>query len=967
MLMNKAKIISAAIVALLFMAYADLSAQATGFIRGRVVDSSTGEPVFGAAVMIKSIEQFSQTDLDGKYELRVPAGEYEVIIQMMGFETQTKRVTVTAGRETPLSVALSYPTLNVVTVRERAMNNTQASMLALQRKSASVSDGVSQEAIKKSPDSSAGDVLKRITGITLVDGRFVFVRGLGERYSNTLLDGSLLPSPEPDKRVVPLDIFPASLIKNIQISKTFLPEDPGEFSGGLVKIETQDYPDEFLLTVGAGLGSNNQTTGKPFQTYRGGKMDRYGYDDGFRDKPALAASLPETMPLVPGNRFGGLSPEIVQLTGASFPNNWGTQTINAPYDRDYKFSIGDLFKFGEMKFGYILGSSYGMKFQTKTETETKYSASPMVKDLRQTSLLRPLQFQVSEKYNENVLWGNSLNLTFEPKKGQRISSKSLLSLNSDKYVRNGYGQVPVDTVEYVNTTTGFISRSITSQIFEGEHALNLTQNVRPHKITWLASYALASRDEPDLKQALWTRKQGSGEPFLTLGSSPDGTRYYSESFDTVRTWQAAYELPFQQWDNLPAKLKLGIMTSDRSKNFDSSTYRLAFNYLKAKDESDIYPVPRDFTFHPLNILADKWWFKQEVGGYDFFDAEQFVRAHFIQADLPLFGGLRFAGGVRQEEGEQKTVTYDPFHPETRNEIQKYGQETLKKTDRLPSINLIYDAGNDMNLRFAYSETITRPDLRELSSYGFTPHFGGDRIFGNPQLDRTYIHNYDARWEWYMSPEEYLGTGIFIKNMSNPIETIGFPVTSTGNRNYSYENAKMADVKGLEFELRKEFLERFFLEANLFFIRSAVEVMSYEELLAIRMKLVDPLSRRAAYNPTNLERSLQGQSDVVYNVRLSYYLDRAKKSTIGVYYNYFGDRIESVGTEMQPDTYEKGAGVWDVVFTSKTDNGWDIKAAAKNVTNTEYSVTQKSELTGSESIVKSYTTETTYTLSANWKY
>jgi len=966
--MKRNALLSLSLAALFFIAaaFSGIDAQANGTIRGQVIDANTGEPVFGAAVMIRSINQFTQTDLDGKYELKVPPGDYEVIIQMAGFQTQTHKVTVTGARVQPLNVALTYPTVNAVTVQDRALNNTQASMLALQRKAATVSDGVSQEAIKKNPDSSAGDVLKRITGITLIGGKYVFVRGLGERYSNTLLDGALLPSPEPDKRVVPLDIFPSNLIKNMQIIKTFLPEYPGEFSGGLVKIETQDYPDSFLLAVGIGVGSDNQTTHKQFQTYQGGKKDRYGYDDGFRDKPGLAASLPDVIPLVPGNRFGGIPSEIVQLTGAAFPTNWDTQSINAPYNKDYKFSVGDKFQFGNARLGYIFGSSYGIKYETKRENEMKYASAPLVSNVPQTSLLLPFQYNVSEKFEEKVLWGNSLNLTLEPTKGQKIASKTLLSINSDKYVRNGYGNVPVDSVEDFNTTTGFISRSVFSQIFEGEHALHFGDNQRAHKVTWLASYALASRDEPDLKQMVWARTQGSGRPFYATGNSPDGTRYYSESYDAVRTYQAAYELPFQQWGGLPAKLKFGAMTSVRNKTFDASTYRLTLNYIQGRDNSDLYLVPRNFTFHPLNILGDKWRFKQEVGGFDSYDAEQFLRAYFIQTDMPVLSKLRFAGGVRTEESEQKTVTFDPFHPETRYELQKLGHETLRTVDNLPSLNFVYELRHDMNLRLGYTETITRPDLRELSSYGFTAHFAGDRVFGNPELKRTYIHNYDTRWEWYLSPEEYIGTGLFLKQMSNPIEMIGFPVLATGNRNFTYENAKKATLKGVEFDVRKEFLSRLSLELNLFFIRSAVEVMTAEERLAIQMKLVDPLSRRAAYNPTNLERPLQGQSEFVYNVRCSVYLDRAKKTTLGVYYNVFGDRIESVGTELQPDLYEKGVGVWDVVLTSKPTEKWDIKVSAKNVTNAKYSTFQESVLTGSDMTVNSYSTETKYSISANWK-
>ena len=239
------------IILFLLQGFASLWAQAktgAGVVRGEVLDAQTAEPMFGVTVVIRSVSKSARTDLDGKYTLAgVPDGDYDVEFIMQGMDTQKRKVSIAGGKPVSVNIAMGTKKLDTVVVEGRALNDTESSLLKLQKKSATVSDGISAQAIAKTPDSSAGDVIRRVTGITLVGGKYVFVRGLGERYSNTVFNGVPLPSPEPDKRVVPLDLFPASLLKNIVVSKTFVPEDSADFSGGTVKIETKEFPDQFFF------------------------------------------------------------------------------------------------------------------------------------------------------------------------------------------------------------------------------------------------------------------------------------------------------------------------------------------------------------------------------------------------------------------------------------------------------------------------------------------------------------------------------------------------------------------------------------------------------------------------------------------------------------------------------------------------------------------------------------------------
>jgi len=938
-----------------------------GTLRGKIIDSTSGDPVFGAGVIIQGKGAFGQTDFDGNYSIAVDPGEYEVIIRMAGYSDQKRSVKIEAGRATSLNITLGLTQAQTVTVEARALNNTEASMLNLQRKSGAVSDGISQEAIRRSPDASAGDALKRVTGISIIGGRYVFVRGLGERYSNTMLNDAPLPSPEPDRRVVPMDLFPASLIKNIRVMKTFLPEDPAEFSGGLVKIETQEYPDEFMMTIGFGLGGNYNTTGRTFQTYHGGRQDFIGRDDGSRAIPGVVDAIPPAIPFVKGNIFGGIPVNYTQLGGTQFGNHWDTYGKRADPDQDIKFTIGNTFNFSNgMKLGFVFGTSYVHKFQTTEYTDNRYGNLSFLPGIGQTSLLAPFQSETSRRYMENVLWGNNLNFALQLATGHEIYSKSFYSTNSDKYSRFSNGIINVEDRRYNAQTTGWIERNIFQEVVGGKHAFNFGS--QPHKLLWNYSYAQADRNEPDLDQQLWV-KQASGSIFdlpVRSRSADNGTRYYSTTVDTMRTLSASYEIPFTQWNGLASKFKLGFLDQTRQKNFDSR--RFLYRNSLSGNETDFYPVPGGISFNPAQIVSGKYIFEEQTGEKNSFDARQNLRAYFGQFDMPLFSKFRFVGGARYEDSLQYIVTYDRYNRGTPElDITHPGIGRLQKKDILPSANFVWEYNDQMNIRAGYTETLARPDLRELSNFGFTPYFNGERLFGNPDLSRTYIHNYDLRWEWYLPADNYVAVGGFYKLLSHPIESIGVLSSGGFGQDFTFANANNGVIKGIEVELRKYLTDRLGAELNLFFIRSEVEVMSWSDRELIRIGFVDPRSSRALYNPTNLSRPLQGQSPYVYNMKLSYYFTQDKKTSASLLYNVFGDRLYSVGTAGFPDTIEKSAGILDAVFQSAIGEKFDLKFTAKNILDTRFKVVQESQLTGTENLYRSYRLGPSFMASLAYKF
>lgn len=982
---------------LVFHSTFGLLAQSNGSIRGTIIDSENGEPVFGATIVIRSEKKFAKTDFDGKYTLDLPPGTYQVEYQMYGYGPQNRTIVVTAGKPSQMNVTFGAQVLQTVEVKDRAINESDASLLQLQKKSATVSDAIGAESIKKSPDSSASDVIKRVTGITIVGGKFVFVRGLGERYSSTYLNDAYIPSTEPDKRVVPLDLFPASLIKNIRVIKSFVPEESGEFSGGLVKIETKEYPDQLTVSFGLGLGYNSNTTRNKWLTFKGG--DFFGRPTADQELPSIVKAVPEFLPFEPGSRFGGLNPTLVNVGGVSFPSQWTPDQTKAPYDKNFNFTIGNTFKLTEsgQRLGVIFGTTHSVDYRFKRQKDVRYvPGNPVNLSVKELTTVSPLQTQDADIYLEERLFGNNLNFAYEPMSGQQFFLKNFYSVSSEKSVRESVGTNNIDNFQFFSQTNDFISRQLFNTSFGGKHAVNLGSISRPHTFDWQMNYGEAKRDEPNLTQQVWRRPQTSSVTTIPtrLGNNPDGSRFYSTSNDTVRSFSVAYEIPFDQWNGLKSSFKFGGSALDRFKSFTFREFGSKSNV--GVGVGDLYLVPGEITFNPIEFLrtnstglANRTFSERQVEP-NAYDAYQKLHSYFSQFDIPLFPKFRFIGGARYEDSYQKVKTFvlkeqfDARRPgygcETGSEGERIllvknnicsadnnGVGEIRTKDVLPSANFVYEFLQDQNLRFGYTQTLTRPDFREMSPFAFTPYFGGDRIRGNPNLQRTYIHNFDFRYEYFMGGANYVGAGVFHKDLSNPIELIGQPVAGQISPFFTYANASRATIRGVELDFRREFFDKFRFETNVFFIKSLVNVISWEQLTISKAGLLDPIDRSFSYDPTNIRRPLQGQSDFVANLKFDVYLNKLKTTTIGLYYNYFGDRIFVVGANGTPDAYERGVGLTDIVFSHKMDDRLDFKFAAKNVTDQRFRIYVKDELLNEEKLFRSYREGVSFSMSMGYKF
>ncbi|EMJ99167.1 TonB-dependent receptor domain-containing protein [Leptospira sp. B5-022] len=983
-----------AILSLFLTTTVYLQAQATGRLTGTVIDADSGDALNLTAVIVRSAGKAMRTDFDGKFNMELPPGQHKVEFKYSGYDPVVRDVTIQAGKTVNVNVTLGAKTLDTVNVQGRGLNKSESALLQLQKKSGTVSDGISEEAIKKSPDSSAGDVLRRVTGITLVGGKFVFVRGLGERYSTTVLNDSVVPSTEPDKRVIPLDLFPASVIKNIRIIKTFAPEDSGEFSGGVVKIETKDYPDKLEASIGFGLGYNSITTGRAFQTFEGGGMaNLFGMTGSNQKLPGVVSSLPDILPLSPTSNLSQQAISAMAVSG--FSNDWSSKEITAPWDKSFNLSFGNTYKLnqnGDMRLGVLLGSTYSRNFRYRQTQENRYSSAnsinPLLTDFTSLNLLKKEDVQT---WNEEVNFGNNVNVTFQLKEGQQIYYKLLHTIQSDKIVRSSFGYNNIDTFNYINNSLEWTSRTLFNQTVGGTHAWTPFGD-RPHKFEWHGNFARAERDQPDLRNQLWQRSINSTSSNFTRTGNPDGQRYFSNTTDDVASINAKYTVPFKQWDGLQSKLKFGATALDRTKLFRFREFQQ--NLAAAPGMIDLYPVPGEITYNPITLLNGDRQFRERFGDNNAYNAGQKLHAYFLQLEMPIASKLNFLGGARYEDSSQTVATFalrDSYLYETslsqiygsgcsikNSLVREYavangicqadnnGIGNLRTRDLLPSANLTWEFKEDMNLRLGYSETVTRPDLRELSPFYFSPYFAADRIQGNSNLNRTYIHNYDLRYEWYLTATDYIGAAIFKKRMSDPIEQIGIPVAGQPQVRYTFANAKQGDIEGIELDYRKDFWNHFRIEGNLFFIKSKVTVLNDSEYYAARLGFVSIYSELFGLAPTDKTRSLQGQSERVFNLKFTYFPDQEKHHSLGLYYNYFSERIVVVGGNGVPNAIHQPAGVLDFIYGWQKGEHLDLKFAVRNITNTMFKATQVDNVYGVEQTYFKYREGISISISASYK-
>ncbi len=874
-------------------------AQGKGSLSGILKDESTNETLIGANVLVVGSSLGASTDLDGYYIVKgIPAGKYTVKFSFISYQSITvENVRIESGEETKINIALKPVSTEIgeVVVTAELIKSTEGALLNIQKNSSNIVDGLSAELIGKNNSSDGTDILTRMTGVTVSEGKYAFVRGIGDRYNNTMLNGANLPSTDPEKKSFSYDIFPASLIENVLTSKTFTPDKPADFSGGLVEINTIEFPARFLLDVSASSSYNTVTSLENFSSYSGGKTDYLGMDDGTR-------SIPGTINNTTVLR-GNYSADQLKEIGKSFSNSWKTKSNTAPLNSSFKINVGDRYNIGENIFGYIASLTYSNSAKSGEMEKNNYTFEG------------PRYTYKGNNYTKSVMWGALLNLSYKFSQNNKISIKNIYNQSADDETVNYQGAYYYNP-DYRNVTSlRYVSRSLISNQIIGEHHLDIMNGLN---IDWNINYAHSKRNEPDARRYVYVRDLEDTEAAMMFVLDQSlATRFYGNLEDQNIGAGVNFLLkPFES-PEMPS-IKVGFLYDTKDRDFSARTFGFknvpGGNFAK---EQEILTHSIDEIFSADNFGNNFIEITEITKPSDSYTSYQNVAGTYLMFDFRLFEQLKVVTGVRYEHSLQ--------HLESKSLTGAAIKIEPTYDDFLPSINLSYSLNERMNLRAAFTRTLARPEFRELAPFTYFDFLANELVEGNVNLKRALITNYDLRYEFYPSAGELLAVGLFYKNFTDPIEQV--LISSSGfEPTRSFQNADEAKNYGVEFELRK----------SIAFISSSLDGLSFVGNLSLIKSEIKVTSNGFQAST----RPLQGQADYIINLGL-YYDDTYNGFSTSLIYNKVGDRISKVGFNNLGDVIEKARDQIDFSISKKFFTNFNLKLTVKDLLAQDRKLIQKS--------------------------
>lgn len=883
-------------------------------IKGVVIDDKTGQPLPGATVVIKGLNKSRVTDAEGNFIFsKIEPGTYELIITALTFqEKEITEVIVIKDEINVLTISLEEKNNQLDEIVIKAPTKAKAesikSLLTMQKNSANVSDGISAETIKRTPDKNTSDVLKRISGASIQDNRFVIVRGLNDRYNAALLNGAPLPSSEPDRKAFSFDIFPSNMLDNLVITKTASPDLPGEFAGGVVQINTKSVPDKDFQSISIGSGYNTITTFKEQKTYKGSGTDWLGFDNGARDLPS---TIPSTQ------AFNALSYQEKAALAKTFEYDWKINNSTFKPNTSFQYSIGRNIDFGDRNLGILFSVSHSISNNFNEVVRSDYDNA----DQTLPSVLLS-QFK-DNNYSQQVLTGALANFSFKFNENHAINFKNILSINSNDLVVERSGKTQVEETGVLSSNVRwFTSNRIYSGQFNGDHYFPKTKI----KINWNAFFSDIQRSIPNLRRNIYfTVDPESTDPTQTIpyaqiaanNGGPDygGGMFFSENNETILGGKVDLSKKFNLGENLSNEIKVGAFLQNRDRDFFAR--QLQYNTLLSGGSFDYslltLPDATIFSIENMGVISPG------VNGFTLFDLTKFNDSYKAGSKLNAayamldnrFEKFRLVWGIRVEEYTQTL--------ETRLTETEYLDIEDKKMDFLPSANLIISINKKQNLRLSYSKTLNRPEFRELAPFGFYDFTTQFFTQGNADLKRASVQNYDFRYEFYPGSGQLFSVSYFVKKFKDPIEVI----QQVNNRTIGYENANSAKNNGIEVEFRT-LLSSIFNSENTPFLK---DLTLFSNIAFIKSK-VDVSNVNNGNAETN--RPMQGQSPYVFNAGLQY-INKESGWILSTNVNRVGNRIAFASSEVKPAIWEKARTFLDLQI-AKTfyENKLEVKLNAQNI-------------------------------------
>ncbi|MEO6522410.1 MAG: TonB-dependent receptor [Mucilaginibacter sp.] len=920
--MKKLSLIIVALLIFVFIGNAGY-AQSTGKISGKITDQKSGEALIGATVLIQSNGKGASANVNGEYTLTLVPGTYTLLIKYVGYQSKSiSDVLIMAGKTTELNVILSESksqTLKEVTIKATFKQESVNSLYAAQKNNAAVTDGITAETIKRSPDKSASEILRRVSGATIQDNKFVVVRGLSDRYNNAMLDGSSLPSTEPNRKAFSFDIVPANLIDNIIINKTATPNLAGDFAGGTIQIVTKDIPDENFISVNIGLGYNTNTTFQDFKSGYRNLSDYFGFDDGSR-------ALPSNFPSLTKIQSGTLTREQGTAALSTLNPNFNVYNFTAIPNQNYQVSLGRVKEIG--KNGNRLGAIFAITYRNSQQTITNGIVD-----------FNAYQYNDS-KYRFSTSIGGLANFAYNYGKN-RITFKNIYNRTfDDQYLyRTGLNESTGNLNQF--TAFDLSEKGLYKGTLQGDHGLGGNS-----KLTWVGSYSNITNTQPDQRKTNYALKDATGYSADIFSLGKQNARLFAELNENIFSGQVDYSLPFEMFKQ-KTTFKAGVLSQYRDRTYSPRFLGpvLALSTDPAALQISYLPLNRIFSRSTINqgfySLAD------QTLPADPYTAKVYTNSGYAMLDNKFGEKARLVWGLRVEKFNLRLVDKDSFIIDA----------VLDDINFLPSANFTYSITPKANFRLSYSRTVARPELRELSEGSYYDYELLANIRGNHNLKSTQIHNVDIRYEFYPGAGQIMSVSGFYKNFKNAIERTNDDKLSTTD--IIYFNTANSDNYGIEFELRK----------TLDFISGSLKnTTAYTNLAFISSKVSDP----DLNNLPGGSRPMVGQAPYVINAGL---LQTAynNKLSINALYNRVGPRIFSAQGTQYPSIYEAPRDVLDIQLGLRVQkNKGEFKLNASDLLNQNTLFYYKDDIstyhlaTGG-AIINKYKTGSTFSLSYSYTF
>lgn len=882
------------------------AAQGTGQIAGRVLDSRSGRPLPAARVAVQGTQLAASTTVDGRYLLRnVPAGEHTLAVTLLSYAPKTVTgVRVAAGGVASADVTLAPQGIQLGGITATAVRERGSVSRALdeQRTATGIVNSTTREQIARSPDADAARAVQRVSGVTVQDGKFVFVRGLGERYTTTSLNGARIPSPDPEKKVVPLDLFPSNLLESITTAKTFTPDQAGDFSGASVNLRTRQFPTRRTFTFSATSGYNAGGTQSVLFPGIGG--DWWGNRAAERALPRIFGNVSSFQTLHQGD---------INLLVSSFRNQWSPRDGSLPPNFSSALTAGGEERLLGQRLGYVGAFTYS-RSQEVRRGEVRALAVPGPDGTGTPSVRDAFRGGTG---NTGVLWGGILNLTTFLGTGTKIELNNSYDRATDAEAHVDRGGLEefsqVDSVE--RSSLQYVERTVRSNQLRGEHSLPFHA-----RLDWTLTASRVTRDQPDRTDLLYGREQdvvhGGLYPMAWLGFLPSGAR---RSFMTLgengREGQGNLTLPFGP-SSAEAQVKLGGAYRFTHRTADASAYDIR--------ATGLTPAQRALT--PEEIFDGRYTRQGDSlltidpntqGG--FYEARDHVAAGYLMGEW-LFGGrVKVIGGARMERW-----SLDMDVQPTSDRLQHI---TRRATDVLPSLAVNVALSDAQNLRLSATQTLARPEYRELAPVQYYSMAGERPEVGDSSLQRTRVQNFDVRWELYPSSGEVISFAAFAKHFDQPIERI--EMATSGANLISYANAASATNYGLEMELRH----------GLGFLADRLDPLTVFTNATVMHSRID-LGTNTKSAATNPNRPMVGQAPYVVNAGLAYAAGDHGATSATLLYNVVGKRIWAAAQmPLNRDAYEMPRHSLDVSLRLPLFRGLDGKFDASNLLDSPVEVKQ----------------------------